>query len=120
MLWDFDGTNTHRPSPNTYQIITHTYSFPFFAGNNGGIQGMGIHTWSVPSSNYSRSAYHVIYMLLIRGFIFIIIQWTSIPPSFPNFIISDEDTCYMYPGLTPTDYIVNVVDDQKDVLLQIQ
>ena len=29
MLWDFDNTNTHRPSPNTYDP-NHTYSFPFF------------------------------------------------------------------------------------------
>ena len=110
MLWDFDNTNTHRPSPNTYDP-NHTYSFPFIASNNGGIQGMGIHTWSVPSSNYTGQLSCNLYVI-DTGIYNYNYTWTSIPPSFPSIIISDEDTCYMNPGITPTDYIVNIVDDQ--------
>ena len=108
MYWNYDGTNTHRPSPNVYDP-SHVYVFPFIAGNNGGIPGMGVHTWSVPSSNYTGqltcNLYAVDTGIYNYGY-----TWTSNPLQFP-IIISDEDTCYMNPGLTPTDYIVNVVDD---------
>ena len=109
MLWNFDGTNTHRPVPNTYQP-SHDYNFSFIGGSNGGIPGMGIHTWSVPSSNYSGQLTCNLYVI-DTGIYNYSYTWTSNPLTFP-IIISDEDTCYMNPGITPTDYIVNVVDDQ--------
>ena len=112
MLWNFDGTNIHRPSPNIYQT-SHTYSFPFIATNNGGIPGMGVHTWSIPSSNYTGQLSCNLYAIDTGVYIYNY-NWTSIPPSFPA-IISDEDTCYMNPGITnpgpaQADYIVTVTD----------
>ncbi|MDC0201950.1 gliding motility-associated C-terminal domain-containing protein, partial [Flavobacteriales bacterium] len=114
MLWNFDGTNTHRPSPNIYDP-SHTYVFPFIAGSNGGIPGMGVHTWSVPPSNYIGQLSCNLYVV-DTGVYNYNYTWTSNPLSFPM-IISDEDTCYMNPGLTLTDYIVNVVDAQGCVAI---
>ena len=109
MLWNFDGTNTHRPSPNIYQP-SHTYLFPFIGGSNGGIPGSGVHTWSVPNSNYIGQLSCNLY-LVDTGIYSYNYTWTSNPISFPV-VISNEDTCYINPGLTPTDYIVTVVDNQ--------
>ena len=114
MLWNFNGTNTHRPSPNVYQS-SHTYLFPFIAGSNGGVPGMGVHTWSVPSSSYTGQLSCNLYVV-DTGIYDYNYTWTSNPVSFPT-IISDEDTCYMNPGLTPVDYFVNVVDGQGCIAL---
>ena len=71
---------------------------------------MGVHTWSVPSSTYTGQLSCDLYAIDTGIYIYNY-NWTSIPPSVPA-IISDEDTCYMYPGLTPTDYIVTVTDSE--------
>ena len=109
MLWNFDGNNTHRPVPNVYDA-SHVYSFQFIASNAGGIPGMGVHTWSVPSNGYLGQLTCNLYSI-DTGIYNYSYTWTSNPLQFP-IIISDEDTCYMNPGLTITDYIVTVVDDQ--------
>jgi len=108
VLWTMDGLTTHVPTPNMYNT-GHIYTYEFTGGAIGGIPGMSIHTWAVPSSNYTGQLTCQLYQVdnFVTSYSY---MWTTNPPSFPNFVVSDLDTCYANPGVTPTDYIVNVTD----------
>ena len=110
MLWHSNFTTAPRPNPDIYDPINHTYSFPFIGGSTGGIPGMGIHTWSVPSFDYNGVLNCTLYIIDTSVSLYNY-SWTSDPLLVPP-VISDEDTCYAYPGLDTVDYIVNVTDSK--------
>ena len=85
MLWHSNFTTAPRPNPDIYDPINHTYSFPFIGGSTGGIPGMGIHTWSVPSFDYNGVLNCTLYIIDTSVSLYNY-SWTSDPLLVPPVI----------------------------------
>ena len=107
VLWNMDGQNNATPTPNSYNT-SHQYVYQFTGQAFGNITGSSIHTWSIPSSNYTGQLNFDLYQVdnFINSYNYV---WTTNPLTFPS-VVSNEDTCIGYPGVNGTDYIVTVED----------